>query len=43
MPGTPQTPTTEAPRAGDIDLGALAVLVVKHASASRIGGSAARR
>jgi hypothetical protein len=41
--GTPQTPTSEALRAGNIDVGALAVWVVKHASASRIGGSAARR
>jgi VWFA-related protein len=34
MPGTPQTPTTEALRAGNIDLGALAVWVGKHASAT---------
>ena len=33
MPGTPQTPTTEALRAGNINLGALAGWVVKHASA----------
>ena len=35
IPGMPQTPTTEALRAGNIDLGALTVWVVKHAGASR--------
>lgn len=35
IPGMPQTPTTEALRAGNIDVGALAVWVWKQASASR--------
>jgi hypothetical protein len=34
IPGMPQTPTTEALRAGNIDVGALVVWVVKHANAS---------
>lgn len=34
IPGMPQTPTTEALRAGNIDVGALIVWVVKHESAS---------
>ena len=31
MPGTPQAPTTEAQRAGNIDIGALTLSLVKHA------------
>jgi VWFA-related protein len=34
IPGTPQTPTTEATRNGNIDLMALAVWVVQHAEAA---------
>lgn len=34
IPGTPQTPTTEATRSGNIDLMALAAWVVQHAEAA---------
>lgn len=34
IPGTPQTPTTEATRSGNIDLMSLAVWVVQHAEAA---------
>jgi VWFA-related protein len=34
IPGTPQTPTTEATRSGNIDVMALAVWVVQHAEAA---------
>jgi VWFA-related protein len=34
IPGTPQTPTTEAQRSGNIDIMALAVWVVQHAEAA---------
>jgi len=41
MPGTARTPTTDALRAGNMDLGALAVWVVRHAHAPKINWSAA--
>jgi VWFA-related protein len=34
IPGTPQTPTTEAQRSGNMDIMALAVWVVQHAEAA---------
>ena len=43
MPSTAQTPTTYALRVGNMNLGALAVWVVKHARAFRVGGFATRR
>ncbi len=37
IPGPPQTPTTEAWRAGNINLGAMAAWLARHAHAPRIG------